>query len=582
MLFCPRPTMKRHLGALIALAVSAISSCGAPRADRASARHSLAAPRGRSGDARSRRRRPRRTACSSRSCSSAPCSASTRSASPSPGTRPNLERLAGRPGLRVPPRPDGDLGRRLAGDLRRRALHDRTHPRSEGAGPDVALGLRGSGRDRDARTRRPSASVSRGRTPSACPRSISRSSRRRRSRGRRRRWRPTASPSAAGPTASHPGNRIRRSGSCGAPETAGRRAPASRRSSSASSPTARSRFQAGSRGELDEFRISRDQKKAAEADPDFLAPQPDPQGRRSSWSCCSSGTARTPFLADPRVRRALALAWPREEAAKRLYPPDGASLISGPYPAGRTRERARRRAAARGSGGGRAAPGGGGLERPRPGSAPAQGRPEGVGRAAVSRRASRSTRTWPRSCAARTRRSASSWSPRPLDWAAFSQRARRRGVRGAARPGSSSCRRTSIPIRYFHSSQWPPRGAEHRLLQERGGGPRHGGRAPRGRRRQADRGCTGRSHRILAADPPADFLWGVDQYWAVSKRVEGVQISPLGLFHFLPGPLGWRPATSSAAGRVAGRERSRDRAVAAGGRARRWTSRACWRGPSAR
>jgi hypothetical protein len=38
----------------------------------------------------------------------------------------------------------------------------------------------------------------------------------------------------------------------------------------------------------------------------------------------------------------------------------------------------------------------------------------------------------------------------------------------------------------------------------------------------------------------------VDQYWGMSKRVDGVVISPLGLFHFLPGPLGWRPAPAPA------------------------------------
>ena len=49
-------------------------------------------------------------------------------------------------------------------------------------------------------------------------------------------------------------------------------------------------------------------------------------------------------------------------------------------------------------------------------------------------------------------------------------------------------------------------------------------------------------HRILAADPPADFLWDADQYWGVSRRLDGVQTSPVGLFHFLPGPLAWLPA----------------------------------------
>jgi ABC-type transport system substrate-binding protein len=47
-------------------------------------------------------------------------------------------------------------------------------------------------------------------------------------------------------------------------------------------------------------------------------------------------------------------------------------------------------------------------------------------------------------------------------------------------------------------------------------------------------------HRVLAADPPADFLWGADQYWGISRRLDGVETSQVGLFHFLPGPLGWR------------------------------------------
>jgi ABC-type transport system substrate-binding protein len=51
--------------------------------------------------------------------------------------------------------------------------------------------------------------------------------------------------------------------------------------------------------------------------------------------------------------------------------------------------------------------------------------------------------------------------------------------------------------------------------------------------------------RLMAADPPADFLWGADQYFGISRRLQGVEISPSGLFHFLPGPLAWRPAPGS-------------------------------------
>jgi peptide/nickel transport system substrate-binding protein len=54
-------------------------------------------------------------------------------------------------------------------------------------------------------------------------------------------------------------------------------------------------------------------------------------------------------------------------------------------------------------------------------------------------------------------------------------------------------------------------------------------------------------HRILAADQPADFLWGADQYWGLSRRLADVELSPLGLFHFEPGALGWRLAPAEAA-----------------------------------
>ena len=40
-------------------------------------------------------------------------------------------------------------------------------------------------------------------------------------------------------------------------------------------------------------------------------------------------------------------------------------------------------------------------------------------------------------------------------------------------------------------------------------------------------------HRMLAADQPADFWWDADQYWGIAKRLQGVQTSPFGLFHFL-------------------------------------------------
>jgi hypothetical protein len=48
--------------------------------------------------------------------------------------------------------------------------------------------------------------------------------------------------------------------------------------------------------------------------------------------------------------------------------------------------------------------------------------------------------------------------------------------------------------------------------------------------------------RLLASDPPADFLWSTDQYWGISRQLGQVATSPyFGLFHFLPGPLAWVP-----------------------------------------
>src|SRR5262249_26831549 len=93
------------------------------------------------------------------------------------------------------------------------------------------------------------------------------------------------------------------------------------------------RFQAGVRGERDEFRLTRDQSRTAAASPDFLARHrivraPQFLVVMVVWNC------KSPVLADSRVRRALALAWPVADFAKRLYAPEGASIVSGPFPPG--------------------------------------------------------------------------------------------------------------------------------------------------------------------------------------------------------------------------------------------------------
>ncbi len=99
------------------------------------------------------------------------------------------------------------------------------------------------------------------------------------------------------------------------------------------------------------------------------------------------------------------------------------------------------------------------------------------------------------------------------------------------------------PYPYYHSSQWAPKGQNVGFYKNA-----EVDRLTEAARREIDLAkrleLYREIHRAMAADPPADFLWGVDQYWAIARRVDGVEVSPLGLFHFLPGPLGWHPAAA--------------------------------------
>jgi ABC-type transport system substrate-binding protein len=132
---------------------------------------------------------------------------------------------------------------------------------------------------------------------------------------------------------------------------------------------------------------------------------------------------------------------------------------------------------------------------------------------------------------------------RPLDWAVYTQR----GVAGefdAQLYGRLFLPPNLDPYPYFHSSQIPPSGLNGGFYVNA-----EADRAMEAAQRELDDGkrlaLYREVHRLLAANPPADFLWSADQYWAVSKAVEGVEVSPLGLFHFLPGPFGWRPARAA-------------------------------------
>jgi peptide/nickel transport system substrate-binding protein len=131
---------------------------------------------------------------------------------------------------------------------------------------------------------------------------------------------------------------------------------------------------------------------------------------------------------------------------------------------------------------------------------------------------------------------------RPMDWAAFSQRFAA-GEFDAAPNGDTPIPPSIDPYFLFHSSQVPPNGQNTGFYRNS-----EVDRAIEAAQREMNDSrrleLVRHVHRLLAADQPADFWWEADQYWGISKHLEGVETSPLGLFHFLPGPLAWRPISN--------------------------------------
>ncbi|HEY7575145.1 MAG TPA: ABC transporter substrate-binding protein [Thermoanaerobaculia bacterium] len=299
-------------------------------------------------------------------------------------------------------------------------------------------------------------------------------------------------------------------------------------------------FRAGSRGELDEFLVSRDRVPEAQRSPEFgahnrLMEVPQLLAVSVVWSI------RNPVLADARVRRALAHSWPRAEVAKRLYPPDGARLISGPYPAGA-------------------------RENDPSVLPPAYDRAESarlLDEAGITAGKDGPRRQKGKKVSLQTiylagppmyaniveilRQSYAAVGielvPRPLDWAALSQRFAA-GEFDLFLTANTFLPPNLDPYPFYHSSQTPPAGQNYGFYKNA-----EADRAMEALRREMDleKRLEGYHlvHRLLAADPPADFFWTAGQYWAISKRIDGVEVSPMGLFHFLPGPFGWRPAAEA-------------------------------------
>jgi peptide/nickel transport system substrate-binding protein len=299
------------------------------------------------------------------------------------------------------------------------------------------------------------------------------------------------------------------------------------------------RFRAGTRGDLDEFRISRDQRASIPASSDLLAKTrilkvPQPNVAYLLWN------VRQPFLADPRVRRALAHSWPREETARRLYPPDGASLVSSPYLPGAAEND--------------------------PGVRPAAYDPALAARlldeagwrgdaGKIRQRGGRKASLELLYAAGPTLDGAlaeilrSSYAKvgvelvlRKLDWAAYSEKADA-GEFDAQLTARVFLPPNPDPYSQLHSSQAPPRGQNFGFYSNP-----EADRVMEAARRETDAArrlaLYRQIHRIVAENPPADYFWGADAYWGISRKVDGVAVSAsLGLFHFLPGVLGWKPVT---------------------------------------
>jgi peptide/nickel transport system substrate-binding protein len=299
------------------------------------------------------------------------------------------------------------------------------------------------------------------------------------------------------------------------------------------------RFRAGTRGELDEFRISRDQLPEAQRSEEFLSRNRIEKVPVFSvvaiiWNC------RNPILSDARVRRALARSWPREETARRLYPPDGARLDSGPYPAGAAENAADVSLPPLDPAGAAklldeaGLPAGKDGRRVRRGKAvsleylyPA-GQPKYANIGEILREAYGKVGV--------------DLVLRSLDWAAYSKRFSE-GEFDVIPMSNQFLPPNVDPYPFYHSSQFPPTGQNSGFYSNP-----EADKAMEAAQREFDDAkrleLYRQIHRLLAADPPADFLWTTDQYWGLAKRLEGVEISAVGLFHFLPGPFGWRPVAA--------------------------------------
>ena len=299
-------------------------------------------------------------------------------------------------------------------------------------------------------------------------------------------------------------------------------------------PDPATRLNAGIRGELDEFRVSPQSLARFHADRRStsrfrLVPVPRLAQTSITWNC------RHPSLSDRRTRRALGLAIPRRRIIDSLFG-GRAREVSGPYPAGVPENApdaaplpyAPSEAARLLSEAGYRRDGSGGLSK--------AGRTLGFrlsipGDNPVSRQLAEVLRQEYARLGVRME-------IQVLDWPALAAQLDA-GDFDAVLSETSFLPPNLDPYLAFHSSQVPPNGQNVGFYSDR-----EADRLLEAARAETDpsRRLTAYRavHRRLADDQPAAFLFTLDSVWAIHRDLEGVETSPLGLSHFLPGRRAWR------------------------------------------
>jgi peptide/nickel transport system substrate-binding protein len=294
------------------------------------------------------------------------------------------------------------------------------------------------------------------------------------------------------------------------------------------------RLNAGIRGELDEFRVSPQFLDRFRTDRRLssrfrLVPVPRLAQTSIVWNC------RHRSLSDRRTRRALGLAIPRRRIIDSLFG-GRAREVSGPFPAGVAENAAD------------VAPLAHAPQEAAQLLSDAGYRRDGTGRLAKDGRPFTFDLSIPsghpvsRQIAEVLQQEYSRLGVRmgiqPLDWPGLSARLDA-GDFDAVLSETVFLPPNLDPYPAFHSSQVPPNGQNvgfyadpeaDRLLE-----------AARAETDPARRLRAYREiHRRLAEDQPHAFLFTLDSVWAIHRDLAGVETSPLGLSHFLPGRRAWR------------------------------------------